>query len=216
MEQVREWFAGSLAERAMEGLRRRGFEAVFARDREEARRHIVEMVPPGATVGFAGVAGTISLRELGILEALRERGCRLLISTDDSTPPDLLLQQRREALLAEVFISSTNALTADGVLVNVDALGNRVAAMIFGPKRVIVVAGVNKIVRTVDEALARVKHVAAVLNARRLNRQTPCASTGICTDCDSPERICRVTTIMERRPSRTEVCVVVVGESLGF
>lgn len=208
--------ATASAQRAMEGLRRRGFEAVFARDRAGARQLIAEMVPPGAGVGFAGMAGTVSLKELGILDLLEQRGCRLLIATDDSTPPDVLWQQRREAMLADVFISSTNALTADGVLVNVDGMGNRVAAMIFGPKKVIVVAGVNKIVRNVDEALARVKHVAAVLNARRLGRKTPCASTGVCTDCDSPERICRVTTIMERRPSRTEVCVVIIGESLGF
>ena len=127
-----------------------------------------------------------------------------------------VLEALRGEINSDVFLTSSNAVTMDGKLVNKDMIGNRVAAMIFGPKRVFVVVGVNKIVENVKEALERIERVAAPLNAKRLGVKTPCVETGYCTDCDSPDRICRVTTIIERRPSRTDLTVVLVNENLGY
>ena len=125
-----------------------------------------------------------------------------------------------EAHNADVYLCSSNAVTEDGKLVNIDSTGNRVASMIFGPKKVIVVAGKNKIVKDVGEALRRLKKVAAPMNARRHNLvELPCVATGACTDCDSPNRICRVITIMEKAPNRVRqpnLTVVLVAEKLGF
>jgi hypothetical protein len=115
-----------------------------------------------------------------------------------------------------VFITSTNAVTETGELVNIDGTGQRVAAMIFGPGRVVVVAGVNKITGDLEEGLWRASNVAAPMNARRLHPKTPCAETGECSDCVAPGRICGITTIIHRRPSKTPFTVVLVGEKLGY
>ena len=123
---------------------------------------------------------------------------------------------RRAELTCDVFICGTNALTLDGKLVNVDGVGNRVAAMTFGPKQVIIVAGVNKIVRNVDEAERRIELLAAPLNNKRLNRPNPCTVAGICVDCQGPTRICNVTTILRKRPPATPMQILIVGEELGF
>jgi hypothetical protein len=123
----------------------------------------------------------------------------------------------RRQLTCDLFLSGTNALTLSGELVNIDATGNRVAAMFFGPRKVIVVAGRNKLVDgTVHDAIQRVKNRATPPNSRRLNFKTPCASTGFCSDCNSPDRLCRVTTVIDRKPRFTDVRVLVVNADLGF
>ena len=123
----------------------------------------------------------------------------------------------RHELTCDLFLTSANALTADGRLVNVDGNGNRVAASIFGPKRVVFVVGRNKIVDGgIDAAIDRIKREACPPNCRRLNKKTPCAATGVCADCSSPDRICSVTVVMDRRPSRTDVQVLLVDEDLGY
>jgi hypothetical protein len=122
----------------------------------------------------------------------------------------------REELNSDVYLASSNAVTEDGRLINIDMTGNRVVAMIFGPPKVILVVGVNKIVKDVDEGIKRVKNVATPMNARRLGLKVPCASTGVCTNCDAEDRLCRVTTIIEKRPSRSDISVILVGEELGF
>jgi len=126
-------------------------------------------------------------------------------------------------LTSDVFLASSNAVTEDGKLVNIDMGGNRVGAMVFGPKQIIVVAGFNKIVKNVEEGIDRARNVAASMNARRLylssgqtKYKTPCALTGTCADCNVNDRLCRVITIVERRPSGSDVSVILVGEELGF
>jgi hypothetical protein len=114
-------------------------------------------------------------------------------------------------------LTGTNAVTLDGILVNIDGNGNRVGAMIFGPKKVIIVVGRNKIVDgSAEDAIARIKEWASPPNAMRLSKQTPCAVTGICSDCDSPQRICRITTILDRKPTLTDIHVLVVNEDMGL
>lgn len=122
----------------------------------------------------------------------------------------------KEMLTCDLFLTSTNALTLTGNLVNIDGTGNRAASMFFGPRKIIIIAGRNKIVGSIEEGLNRIKMYAAPANARRLNLSTPCASTGFCADCNSPERICRITTILERKPLLTDIHVLVVNEDLGF
>ena len=117
---------------------------------------------------------------------------------------------------ADIFLTGTNAITEDGKLYNVDATGNRVGAMFIGPKKVIVVSGVNKIVGDMDAAEKRVKWWVAPQNAKRLNRKTPCVETGVCGDCSSPDRICNIYVTLGKKPARTDVVVILVGQELGI
>ncbi len=183
------------------------------KDKEEAVKTIMKRISPTETVG---IGGSLTIRELGLIEKLVERGNRVIHHWRKGMSEEEVSETLRGEINSDVFLTSSNAVTMDGKLVNKDMVGNRVAAMIFGPKRVFVVVGVNKIVRGLDEALERIERVAAPLNAKRLGIKTPCVETGRCVDCDSPDRICRVTTIIERRPSRTDLTVVLVNENLGY
>ena len=213
MSDVREWHRGVRVERTLHALHENGFKTKYASTRTEAVEGILNLIPPDALVG---VGGSITVRELGLLDALRHQGNEVAQHWQQGLSQEARMAIRRQQLTADVFLTSSNAITESGQLVNVDGVGNRVAAMIFGPHKVIVVAGVNKIVKDLEGALDRVNNVASPMNARRLQRQTPCATTGICTDCRSPERICNVTTIINRRPIRTDFTVVLVGEELGY
>lgn len=210
--EARRWYARLMLERAASALRRNGFEVSVVESKEEAREAVLSLVHEGATVG---IGGSVTVRELGIIEELERRGCKV-IHHWISAPPDELMRLRRQELTSDVFLTSVNAVTLDGKLVSVDGMGNRVAATAFGPQRVIIVAGRNKLTRNLEEALWRVRNVAAALNARRLGVETPCARLGYCIDCDSPARICRVVLILERRPTGAEYDVVLVNEELGF
>jgi hypothetical protein len=119
-------------------------------------------------------------------------------------------------MTSDLFLSSVNAITMDGELVNIDGMGNRVNATNFGPKKVILVAGYNKIVEDVQEAIKRIKNVTAPMNARRLNLEVPCAKLGKCADCNSPNRMCRIVVILEWKPTWTDMLVILVGEELGY
>jgi len=198
--------------RAAEALRRRGFEAYVARSRAEARELALSLVPPGAVVG---VGGSVTVRELGLIEELERRGFRVVHHWVEA-PPEEIDRLRRLELTSDVFLTSVNAVTLDGVLLSIDGTGNRVAATAFGPRRVVIVAGRNKLVRDLSEALWRARNVAAVLNSRRLGLPTPCAQLGYCVDCDSPHRICRVVLILERRPAGADYHVILVDEDLGY
>ena len=201
-------------DRVIESLKKNEMEAVYFPTVAEAREEVLRRIPPGARVG---IGGSITLREMGIPEALEKRGHEV----HDHWKEGLSKERRREVgkkqQRADFFLSSTNALTLDGKLINVDATGNRVASMIFGPERVLVIAGVNKIVKNLNEGLARVKKVAAPRNCQRRRDPTPCAQDLVCHNCDTPARLCRVTTIIERRPwGIKEFAVLLVGEELGY
>jgi hypothetical protein len=200
-------------EAAVRNLTRNGFSAHFLPTREEAVSAVLDLVPTGARVGFGG---SLTLRELNLPAILQERGHELLNHWAVGISPEDSLRIRREQLSVDVFLTSTNAVTLQGELVNVDGVGNRVGAMMFGPGKVVVVAGANKIVRDVAAARERIRDLAAPINARRLGVPTPCAELGYCVDCDRPERICRVVTILERRPALTPMEVLIVGEELGL
>lgn len=144
------------------------------------------------------------------------RGFRFIDRNIPGLTPEQVFHLRRETLLCDVFLCSTNAITRDGKLVNIDGIGNRLAALTFGPRKVIVVAGVNKIAKDVEQALERVRDYAAPLHARRRAHKTPCVRTGACSDCRSPDRICCVTTIVEFQKEKDRMTVILVGEDLGL
>jgi acyl-CoA hydrolase len=156
------------------------------------------------------------LHDLKLDELLKAKGKEILNHNIGSLSPEEKLEIRKRQLTCDLFITSTNALTKDGKLINTDGVGNRVAAMIFGPKKTLVLAGVNKIVKDVNAGLSRIKEIASPMNTKRLNVNTPCAVTGVCSDCNSPQRICRVTTIIEKKPNFSDIEIVIIGENLGY
>ncbi len=207
------WLQRQRMETAAAALQKNGFSTALFDRGDEAVNFLLENAAEAESIGFGG---SMTLTQLDLPSRLAAIGKKTLVHGRS----DLSAEQRRaimqQQLNCDLFLTSTNALTLKGQLVNIDATGNRVASMFFGPKRVIVVAGANKIEADLDSALARVKNVAAPPNARRLGFATPCAHTGLCSDCDSPQRICRITTILDRCPRATEMLVCLINESLGY
>jgi hypothetical protein len=206
-------YTASDLENVISNLTKNNFNASLWDTRQEAIDHILTLIPENSTIG---VGGSWTIQQLGILETLDTQGHRILNHNKPGTTPEQALLIRHGQLVADVFLTSTNALTKDGKIVNTDGVGNRVAAMIFGPKRVIIVAGVNKIVEDVPKAEERIQTTAAPLNNKRLGRPNPCVETGRCMDCQLPTRICNVTTILSKRPVLTDIHVIVINEELGF
>ena len=149
-------------------------------------------------------------------EVARLPGVKLLNPYEPGISKETALERRRQGLAADFLITSTNAITLDGLLVNLDGTGNRVAAMIFGPRQVILAVGMNKVVRDLEAARERIKRYAAPVNARRVGYKTPCAQTGICSDCSSPQRICNMWSIIEGQPVPGRIHVKLIGENLGY
>ena len=179
---------------------------------EEAKALALSLVPAGSSASFGG---SVTLGETGILEALRTREDITLYDRDTANGPDEIKKIMHEALSCDYYFMSSNAITTDGELVNIDGNGNRVAALIYGPENVIIIAGMNKIVRNVEEGISRTRNIAAPPNCIRLNKNTPCAANGVCGNC-LKETICDqiVITRASRVPNRIKV--ILVGEELGF
>ena len=195
-------------------LKKNEMEAVYFQTAAEAKEEILRRIPYRAKVGLGG---SVTLREIGIIEALEKRGDEVYDHWKEGLSKEGRQEVGKKQQRAEFFLTSTNALTLDGKLINVDASGNRVTSMIFGPERVIVITGINKIVKNLKEGLARIKEVAAPRNCQRRKDPTPCAQDLICHNCHTPARLCRVTTIIERRPwGIREFTVILVGEELGY
>lgn len=213
-EELVSWTHEQKCRKAVESLGNHGFMAVYCQAPQEAFEYIVNETADAASVGFGG---SMSIVGLEVETRLREMGKEILNHANPALSRDEKMDIMRRQLTCDLFLSGTNALTLSGELVNIDATGNRVAAMFFGPRKVIVVAGRNKLVDgSVHDAILRVKNWATPPNSRRLNFKTPCASTGFCSDCNSPDRLCRVTTVIDRKPRFTDVRVLVVNADLGF
>ena len=200
------------AESLIRRFNRRGMEACYCEDSKAAVEKVLSLIPDGSSVTWGGSA---TLSEAGILEAL-QNGSYELIDRASAKSPEEARSLYGKIVCADYFLMSTNAFTSDGELVNIDGNGNRVACLISGPAHVIVVTGMNKLTKTVQEAVDRVQTCATPPNCLRLNLNTPCASTGFCADCQSPDSICCqiVVTRRSRQPGR--ITVVMVGEELGF
>jgi hypothetical protein len=213
MEQWEQWFQEKQVERTINALKKNNFEALFVPNSKAALEEVMQQIPDGSSVG---VGGSVSLAQIGIVEALGKRNVHLIWPAQQAKNMEERQELIRKSFSSNIFLSSSNAITEDGKLFNVDATGNRVGAMFIGPKKTIIVAGVNKIVKDLEAAEKRVREWVAPQNIKRLNRKTPCAETGVCGDCSSPDRICNIYVTLAKRPSRTEVVIILVGERLGI
>ena len=214
MDAVQKWANERKIADLMKVLEERQFGAVMAKDKDDARRIVMDMIPEGSTIA---VGGSVTLNETGILDEIRSDKYKFI---DRYNTPNFeaMLEKYREGYHADVFVSSTNAVTMGGQLVNIDCTGNRTSQIVFGPKKVIIVAGVNKIVETVEDGIRRAKSIAP-MNARRITHKTPCAMDDNikCNDCHCDARICNVTSIVDGChyfPKR--ITIVLVPEELGY
>jgi L-lactate utilization protein LutB len=213
MDQNKEWLIEMRLKKAVEKLKAHEFEAIYVKTKEDAAQEIWKYILPGMRVG---VGGSVTLRELGILEQLEAQGHTLYDHWKPGLSKEKVLEIRKSQMTSDLFLSSVNAITLNGELINIDFAGNRTNATTYGPGKVILVVGYNKIVEDVQEAIKRTKNVAAPINAKRLSIDVPCAKVGKCVDCNSPQRICRVVMIHERRPFLTDMLIILVGEELGY
>lgn len=196
-----------------ESLKRNWFDARIVKDPYEANQIILDLISPKDLVGFGD---SLTLKQLGIKKILKERG-NILLDTIIERSIEQKIDVMRKTLHSDVFLTGCNAITLEGELINTDGAGNRVAAMIFGPKKVIVVVGENKIVKDSKEAIERIRKIAAPLNNKRKGRTSlSCVAKGICTNCNSKLRGCRVTSIMEKKPRFTDIIVILLKGSYGL
>ena len=209
--QIGLWQLEMRGRKCAEALRKNGFDAHFLPDRDAVRARVLAECEPALSIGFGG---SMSIAEMKIQDALSGKGKRLL--DHGRAPQEEKAATRLAQLTCDLFLTGTNAVILDGCLVNLDMNGNRTNAMTFGPKKTVVVAGGQKIVADVAEAMRRIKATAAPRNTKRLKLSTPCASSGFCENCNSPQRICRVWSIIERKPPHADITVLVCGEPLGL
>jgi hypothetical protein len=200
----------------IDNLRKRRMEGSYASNSAQARDEVLSMIPEGATVYRCASMTTAAI---GLWDKVAELpGVQVIDHYKPGLSPEESMELRRRGMLADVMIASSNAITLDGRLVNLDAVGNRVAAMSFGPKKIILVAGMNKVVPDLNSAMARVKHYSATVNTLRAGLKNPCAETGLCSDCSSPQRICNMWNIIEGQMAVHDgrIHVKLVGENLGY
>ena len=213
MDSVKEWWVEERARRAIAKLEAHDFKAIYVKTKEEAVQEILKHI---ASKQRIGVGGSVTIRELRILEKLEAQGAIIYDHWKSGLTKEQTLEIRKKQMTSDIYLSSVNAVTMNGELVNIDGAGNRVNSTVFGPGKVILIAGHNKMVEDVQEAIKRVKNVSAPLNAKRLNLDLPCVRAGRCIDCNSPARICRVIVIHERKPILTDILIILVGEELGY
>lgn len=194
-----------------EAMKKRGFDAYYVSTAEEARAKALELIPEGSTVSWGG---SVTIDQIGLKQAVIEGGYEV-INRDEAKTPEEKTEFMRKGLTCDVFLMSANAVSEDGQMVNIDGNGNRVAALCFGPKEVIVIAGMNKVAGSLEEAYVRARRFAAPVNAQRFDFETPCSKTGMCADCLSPQCICSQM-VVTRRTSSGRIKVILVGDDLGF
>jgi hypothetical protein len=203
-----------VAKDIIKNLEKRRMEGSYSPTAVQAKDEIVEMISQGAKVFRCG-----SMTAVGMdlwEEIIKLPGVEVINPYQPGLSPEEGFELRRKGLTADVMIASSNAITLDGKLVNLDGTGNRIAAMTFGPKKVILVVGMNKVALDLDSAMARVKHYAGPVNAIRVGVKNPCVETGLCADCKSPQRICNMWSIIEGHMTKDRIHVKLVGENLGY
>jgi hypothetical protein len=199
-------------------LENNNFEVFLADNPVHAKEIVLEELLPNIKPETASWGDSLTLRSTGLLEVIKKNPDIHFIETFDKTVPrDEVIERRRQALLVDLFLAGTNAITATGKLVNLDMIGNRVAAITFGPQNVIIFLGRNKIVANIEEAMERIKNYAAPINAiRHKNFKIPCRETSYCTDCKSPDRICNIWSIIEKSFPKGRIKVVLINQDLGL
>lgn len=209
--------SSSLFDRTVDSLKKNHFNVFIADDPGQARQIILDDILPGITPGLVSYGDSMTLQATGVLDDMRHRdGWEFLDTFEPGVDRAEILERRRRALLADLFFTGTNALTARGQLVNLDMVGNRVGGIVWGPRHVVLTIGTNKIVEDLEQATARIREIAAPLNAERHDIRTPCVKTGKCMDCKSPDRICNTWMITEKCWPAGRISVVLIRGEYGL
>lgn len=207
------WYLEKQVDRTIDSLKKRNMKGFFVKDEGELKELLKELINENSTVG---VGDSMTLFETGVIDFIRNGNYNFL----DKYRDNITSEEKKEIYIqnfsADTFMCSTNALTEKGELYNIDGNGSRVAPMIYGPKQVIIVAGINKIVKNIDEAERRVRNYSAPIDAKRLDKNTPCTTLGCCVDCNSPERICNDFITITGQFIKDRIKVIIVGKQLGY
>lgn len=195
----------------MKAMESRHFEAYYCGTKEEALKKALELIPEGSVVAWGG---SVTMNEIGLSEALHSGNYQLI--DRDAAPPEERRKLMRQGLLADYFISGANAVSEDGEIVNIDGMGNRVGAIVYGPDHVVIIAGMNKVAKTLEDAVKRARTIAAPINKQRFGGTTPCAKTGSCGDCKAEDCICCQMLVTRVCRPAGRIKVILVGEELGF
>ena len=202
-----------LAEKMIKNLKRRNMEAFYCPTGKNAVEKVSELIADGSTVTWGGTA---TIRDLGIPQTLKNRSTLNVLDRDSVETPEEKVQMYLKAFTADVYLTSANAISEDGVIVNIDGNGNRVAAISWGPKKVIFVIGLNKVAQTIEAAIAKARGIASPINSQRFDINTPCRIDGTCHNCNSPESICSYVHILRNSRNGNRHIVILVGEDLGY
>ncbi len=201
-----------LGQKIIKELESRNMEGYYAESGEEALKLALDMIPEGSSISWGG---SVSIKEIGLQQAVCQGNYKVYDRDATNTP-----EERRQVMIdaygCDYFITSTNAITSTGELVNVDGMANRVSAIAFGPKNVLMIVGMNKVVKSVEDAISRTRNEAAPVNAQRFGIDTPCVKTGVCFDCKSPDTICCQTLITRYSKIKGRIKIILVNEDLGF
>ncbi|MBL7179219.1 MAG: lactate utilization protein [Desulfobacterales bacterium] len=204
-------------ENLKKALENNNFEVFVADSTTEAKKIVLEQIVPKTNAKSVSWGGSITFVATGLYDALKDSGDMEVLDTyDKKLSPEESLERRRKSLLVDLYLTGTNAVTESGQLVNLDMIGNRIGAITFGPKHVVILVGRNKIAVDLEDAMFRVKNYAAPVNTMRLDKKTPCAKTSYCEECKSPDRICNTWTITEKSFPKGRVKVVLINQDLGF
>lgn len=202
---------------AKKSLEKNNFEVFIAEDAKKAGALVLDEILPATGAASVSWGGSMTVGAAGLFDAFAERSDLTVINPFEKDISDEeRIERRRQSLLADLFIAGTNAITEDGQLVNLDMIGNRVGAITFGPKCVVVLVGRNKLTADIEDAMVRIKTYAAPANAMRLDKKTPCVKTAVCEECASPDRICNSWTITEKSFPKGRIKVILINEALGL
>lgn len=213
MDKNLSWYIEKRVERTIEGLNKRNMEGYFVNDEVELIELLKSLISNDSIVG---VGDSMTLFETGVIDFLRNEKCIFLDKYEEGITKEEKRKIYEKNFSADTFLCSTNAITESGELYNIDGNGSRVAPMLYGPKQVILVAGINKIVKDIDEAEKRVRNYSAPIDAKRLNKNTPCTTLGYCIDCKSPSRICNDFVVIRGQFVKGRIKVIFVGKQLGY
>ena len=199
-------------EQLVKALKSRNMEAYLVDTKEDALKKALELIPEGSSIGWGGSA---SIEEIGLKSAVKN-GNYAVIDREQSSSKEEAEKLMRAIFFCDYFLASSNAVSEDGILVNIDGNSNRVAALCYGPKHVVMIIGMNKVVKSVEDAMSRARNTAAPLNAQRFDIDTPCKKTGCCYDCKKPDTVCCQILITRYSSHVGRIKVILVEEDLGF